>query len=131
MRSKYIFYITLILLTLLSSAAVPNQSYAQKAKKVSIKKQNKKNRDVKGREEETEDQMKQVEDELTKRHLKLQDKATRKRMKQTKKKSKRLKANKKDPFYKRWFRKKWNWTCILLTLFEPWLFEFNVYQGLF
>lgn len=94
------------MLFLLPVLVIPNQSFGQKEKTVSIKKQNKKNRDVKGRDEEKKEQMRQVEGELTKRHIRLQDKATRKRMKQTKKKSKRLKSNKKEPFFKRWFRKR-------------------------
>ena len=64
---------------------MPTSAYGQKSKAVSVKKQNKKNRDVKGTEEGKRAQMKEVEDELTKKHMRIQDKATRKRMKQTKK----------------------------------------------
>ncbi|MBL4703184.1 MAG: hypothetical protein JKY54_01600 [Flavobacteriales bacterium] len=107
MKSKIIIYITACFLVLLPAMMVPPQAYAQKEKKtVSIKKQNKKNMDTKGTEEDKKKQMKEVTKEVTKRHMKLQDKATKKRMKQTKKKSERLKANKKEPFFKRWFRKR-------------------------
>ncbi len=40
-----------------------------------------------------------------KRHEEIQDKKTRKRMKESRKKSERLRENKRDPFYKRWFTK--------------------------
>lgn len=81
-----------------------NVAHAQKT--VSTKKQNKKNRDTKGREEEKKADMKSVEKELTKKHMKIQAKQTKKMMKKSAKKSKRLKAGKKqEPFYKRWFRK--------------------------
>lgn len=106
MKLKLLLYITAVFLVLLPSSFMPTSAYGQKSKAVSVKKQNKKNRDVKGTEEGKRAQMKEVEDELTKKHMRIQDKATRKRMKQTKKKSKRLKSNKKEPFFKRWFRKK-------------------------
>lgn len=106
MKSRIILYITACFLFLLPATLISTPVHAQKEKTVSTKKQNKKNRDTKGRAEEKEKGMKDVEKELTKRHMKLQDKATKKRMKQTKKKSKRLKSNKKEPFFKRWFRKK-------------------------
>ncbi len=38
-------------------------------------------------------------------HKRLQDKNTRKRMKREKKKSDKLRANKRDPFFVRWFRR--------------------------
>lgn len=106
MKSKLLIYITACFLVLLPATLVPQKSYAQEEKVVSTKKQNKKNRDTKGNAEEKKSQMKDVSKELSKKHMKIQSKETKKRMKQTKKKSKRLKANKKEPFFKRWFRKK-------------------------
>ena len=105
MRPKLLLYIIALILFLLPICVAPSPVYGQKSKTVSVKKQNKKNRDVKGTAEDKQAQMKQVEDELTKKHMRIQDKATRKRMKKTKKKSKRLKSNKKEPFFKKWFRK--------------------------
>ncbi|MDC3338125.1 hypothetical protein OAW23_09650 [Flavobacteriales bacterium] len=105
MRRKLLLYIIAVFLYLLPNSIIPSPVYGQKSKVVSVKKQNRKNRDVKGTAEDKQAQMKAVEDELTKKHMRIQDKATRKRMKRTKKKSKRLKSNKKDPFFKKWFRK--------------------------
>jgi hypothetical protein len=39
-------------------------------------------------------------------HMKIQTKETRKRMKESRKKADMLNANAREPFYKRWFRKK-------------------------
>ncbi len=39
-------------------------------------------------------------------HMKIQAKETRKRMKEDKKKSAMINSNSREPFYKRWFRKK-------------------------
>ena len=105
MKAKLFVYITACFLVLLPATLIPQKSYAQKEKTVSTKKQNKKNMDTKGTEEDKKKQMKQVEKEVTKRHMRLQSKETKKRMKQTKKKSERLKGNKKEPFFKKWFRK--------------------------
>ena len=39
-------------------------------------------------------------------HMKIQTKETRKRMKENKKKAAMINANQREPFYKRWFKKK-------------------------
>ena len=105
MKSKLFTLLTIFSFALLPALLVPQTSYGQK-KPVSTEKANKKNKDKKGREEDKKADLKEVEKELSKHHKRLQAKNTRKMMKQSKKKSKRLKANKKEPFFKRLFRKK-------------------------
>jgi hypothetical protein len=39
-------------------------------------------------------------------HMKIQTKETRKRMKESKKKAAMINANQREPFYKRWFKRK-------------------------
>lgn len=106
MKTRLIAFLTIFSLALLPALMVPQTSYAQK-KTVSTKKQNKKNKDAKGRAEEKEAGMKDVEKELNKRHMRIQEKETRKRIKRNKKKSMRLKKGKREEgFFRRLFRKK-------------------------
>ncbi len=47
-----------------------------------------------------------IEEDIIKEYNKIQEKHVRKRMKKSKKKSKRINENKREPFFKRLFRKK-------------------------
>jgi hypothetical protein len=57
------------------------------------------------KKKELAEEIRKADEKGRKRHLKMQTKETRKRMKRSKKKSNQLNANKRDPFYKRWYKK--------------------------
>ncbi len=81
--------------------ALPLSSCAQKQK--SVKKMQQEHFD---RQAEQKKAAGAANDKALERHKKIQTKETKKRMKRTEKKSGRVKVNRKEPFLKRWFRKK-------------------------
>lgn len=81
--------------------ALPLSSCAQKQK--SVKKMQQEHFD---RQAEQKKAAEKANEAALERHKKIQTKETKKRMKRTEKKSRRVKENRKEPFLKRWFRKK-------------------------
>ncbi len=97
MRFKKILFIAI---TALGFNLVSNDVYAQEGE--SIKKQEKR---LEKKKEEREKGNEKAKQEGIDRHESIQDKETRKRMKKNKKKANRYNSGKKEPFYKRWFKK--------------------------
>lgn len=89
-----------IVITIIVIGLVSNNSYAQEGE--SIKKQEKR---LEKKKEERAEGNEKVKQEGIDRHESIQDKKTRKRMKKNKKKANRYNDGKKEPFYKRWFKK--------------------------
>lgn len=92
--------ILLLFVTVIAFNLLSNNSYAQEGE--SIKKQEKR---LEKKKEEREKGNEKAKQEGLDRHESIQDKETRKRMKKNKKKANRYNGGKKEPFYKRWFRK--------------------------
>lgn len=63
-------------------------------------------RELEKKEQERQAEADAKENEAMERHLSIQSKRTRKEMKRYKKQSKRYNRNRKEPFFKKWFRKK-------------------------
>lgn len=88
----------LIVFVLVSTAMV---GYGCNNRK-SVAKQRKQQVEMK---EERKAELREKLEDAKERHREMQSKETRKRMKKLRKKSERYKAGKKEPFWKRWFKK--------------------------
>lgn len=97
MKFKKILFISL---TVIACNLLSNNIYAQEGE--SIKKQEKR---LEKKKEERDKGNEKAKQEGIDRHESIQDKETRKRMKKNKKKANRYNSGKKEPFYKRWFKK--------------------------
>lgn len=62
-------------------------------------------RELEKTEQSRADEERAATEAAKKRHMDIQSKQTRKEMKQYRKKNKRLNNNRREPFYKKWFRK--------------------------
>jgi pyruvate/2-oxoacid:ferredoxin oxidoreductase alpha subunit len=97
LRMPFVVFFVSLLLSMTGAAEL----YAQKAQ--SVKKQQK---EFFKKEEERKKAEAKAQEEGLKHHMEMQDKATKKRMKKSRKRSERIAANKREPFWKRWFIKK-------------------------
>lgn len=57
-------------------------------------------------EERQQDEQAAAQEEGRQRHMDIQSKRTKKEMKRNKRRSKRYNKNRREPFWKRWFRRK-------------------------
>ena len=78
-------------------AMIPDQAGAQSRKRL---------KELEKTEERQQEEAQAAEEEGRNRHMDIQSKQTRKEMKRYRKQSKRYNKNKREPFYKRWFRRK-------------------------
>lgn len=94
---SYLRSIFLLIILFLSS-----NTFAQKAKEAKPTKAQKKAEGKKAEQLKNEKQMEQSGKEF---HFSIQTKETQKRMKQSKREANRINANKRKPFWERWFVK--------------------------
>jgi hypothetical protein len=76
---------------------IPDQAEAQSRKRL---------KELEKTEERQQEEASAAEEEGRQRHMDIQSKQTRKEMKRYRKQSKRYNKNRREPFYKRWFRRK-------------------------